>query len=85
MGAMVALAWLALWAWGQSPYARFLSHHHLDEVRGNGRLMLVFITGWILMIVAMMLPTSMPLVASFHTLTRRRLDQGQLVGLLLVG
>ena len=85
MGALIALAWLALWAWGQSPYARFLSHHHLDEVRGDGSLMLVFIAGWALMIVAMMLPTSLPLVTSFHTLTGRRTDQGQLVALLLVG
>lgn len=85
MGALIALAWLALWAWGQSPYARFLSHHHLDEVRGGGSLMLVFIAGWTLMIVAMMLPTSLPLVTSFHTLTGRRTDQEQLVALLLVG
>lgn len=85
MGALIALAWLALWAWGQSPYARFLSHHSLDELRGGGGLMLVFITGWTLMIVAMMLPTSLPLVTSFHTLTRRRMDRGQLIALLLVG
>ena len=85
MGALIALAWLTLWAWGQSPYARFLSHHHLDEVRGSGSLMLVFIAGWTLMIVAMMLPTSLPLVTSFHTITGRRTDQGQLVTLLLVG
>src|SRR5215203_5999350 len=84
MGALIALAWLALWAWGQSPYARFLSHHHLDEVRGGGGLMLVFIAGWTLMIFAMMLPTSLPLLTSFHTLTNRRTDQGQLVALLLV-
>jgi predicted metal-binding membrane protein len=85
MGALITLAWLALWAWGQSPYARFLSHHHLDEVRGGGGLMLVFIAGWALMIVAMMLPTSLPLVTLFHTLTNRRMDQRQLVSLLLVG
>ena len=34
MGALIALAWLALWAWGQSPYARFLGHHSLYELRG---------------------------------------------------
>ena len=85
MGALIVLAWLALWAWGQSPYARFLSHHHLDEVRGGGGLMLIFIAGWALMIVAMMLPTSLPLLTSFHTLTNRRRDQKLLVALLLVG
>ncbi len=84
MGALIALAWLALWAWGQSPYARFLGHHSLDELRGGG-FMLVFIAGWTLMIVAMMLPTSLPLVTSFHALTRRRMERGQLVALLLIG
>ena len=47
-GALITLAWPALWAWEQSPYARFLSHHHLDELSGNGSLMLVFIVGWAL-------------------------------------
>ncbi len=84
MGSLIALAWLALWAWGESPHARFLSHHHLDEVRGGG-LMLVFLAGWTLMTFAMMLPTSLPLMTSFHTLTRWRTDQGRLVALLLVG
>ena len=84
IGVLVALAWLALWAWGRSPYDRFLSHHHLDELQ-NGGLLLVFISGWIVMIVAMMLPTSLPLVATFHTLTRWRADQGNLLTLLVVG
>jgi hypothetical protein len=42
-----ALAWLALWLWGQSPYSRFLGHHDLGAVRGNGALMLVFVVGWV--------------------------------------
>jgi predicted metal-binding membrane protein len=84
LGALIALAWLALWAWGQSPYARFLSHHQLGELRGSG-LMLVFIAGWTVMIFAMMLPTSLPLVTSFHALTNRRMDQGTLLALLVLG
>lgn len=47
--------------------------------------MLVFIAGWTIMMVAMMLPTSLPLVTLFHNLTRQRTNQGQLVVLLLVG
>ena len=54
--------------WGQSPYGRYLSHHSLDELRGGGSLMLVFVAGWLVMLVAMMLPTSLPLVMLFHTL-----------------
>jgi len=84
LGVLIALAWLALWVWGQSPYARFLSHHHLGELRGSG-LMLVFIAGWIVMIFAMMLPTSLPLVSLFHALTNRRMDQGTLLALLVLG
>ena len=83
---LVALAWLALWGWGRSPYGRYLSHQHLDEVLG-GRwaLLLVFVAGWTLMTAAMMLPTSLPLVALFHALTRQRANRPQLVGLLLAG
>ncbi|MGH2543900.1 MAG: DUF2182 domain-containing protein [Ardenticatenaceae bacterium] len=79
------LAWLLLWLWGRSPYARFLSHHSLEAVRGGGLLMLVFVAGWLLMTVAMMLPTVLPLVMLFSTITRRRSDRRWLAGLLLAG
>jgi predicted metal-binding membrane protein len=85
MVALIALAWLALWVWGQSPYGRFLSHHSLEAVRGNAALMLVFVAGWILMVVAMMLPTSLPLVALFRTLIRGRPGRTRLTVLLIAG
>ena len=85
VAALVALAWLALFVWGRSPYARYLSHHSLEEVGGDLLLMLVFVAGWIVMIVAMMLPTSLPLVTTFRALARERPDRGRLVALLLVG
>jgi predicted metal-binding membrane protein len=47
--------------------------------------MFVFLAGWIVMIVAMMLPTSLPLLTSFHKLTSRRMDGGKLLALLVVG
>jgi predicted metal-binding membrane protein len=84
-GGLIGLAWVALALWGQSPYARYLSHHSLEQVRGGGLLMLVFVAGWLIMLLAMMLPTSLPLVAMFNTLTRARADRPQLLGLLLVG
>ncbi len=83
--ALITLAWLALWVWGQSPYGRFLSHHGLGAVRGNVTLMLVFVAGWTLMVVAMMLPTSLPLVALFRTLVRGRPDRAWLTVLLIAG
>ncbi|MBI3080353.1 MAG: DUF2182 domain-containing protein [candidate division NC10 bacterium] len=88
MGALIALAWLVLWAWGQSPYGRFLRHEELGEVTfGGGALLLVlvFVAGWTLMTVAMMLPTSLPLVALFHALVRQRPDRARLLLLLIVG
>jgi predicted metal-binding membrane protein len=45
----------------------------------------LFAVGWLLMIVAMMLPSSVPLVTTFAVLVRRRRRPGQLVLLLLVG
>lgn len=86
MGALIALAWIVLWVWGQSPYGRFLSHEHLDEVRlGNIPVLLVFVAGWTLMSAAMMLPTSLPLVSLFHKLVNRRPDRAWLVILLIAG
>jgi predicted metal-binding membrane protein len=86
MAALIVLAWVALWSWGQSPYGRYLDHQYLDEVsRGGGVLLIVFVAGWTLMTVAMMLPTSLPLVAMFHVVTRQRQDGRRLVAILLLG
>ena len=83
--ALVALAWLSLIVLGQSPYGRYLSHHSLGELRGGGSLMLVFVAGWLVMLLAMMLPTSLPLVVMFDRLARRRPEHVRLVALLLAG
>ena len=69
--AVIALAWMSLWAWGQSPYARFLDHEALTEVTSDDVALLVaFVAGWTLMIFAMMLPTTLPLIAMFHNMLR---------------
>jgi predicted metal-binding membrane protein len=52
---------------------------------GYPALLLLFVAGWTLMTVAMMLPTSLPLVAVFRSLVRRRRDGGTLVGLVVLG
>jgi len=88
--ALVILTWLVLWAWGHSPYGRFLSHEGLGEVeaflnRKHVSLILIFVLGWTLMTVAMMLPTSLPLITLFHTITRQRSDRMVLVALLITG
>jgi predicted metal-binding membrane protein len=48
-------------------------------------MILIFVLGWTLMTVAMMLPTSLPLVTLFHFITRRRSDHTLLVALLITG
>ena len=85
MAGLIVLAWLALWFWGRSPYGRFLSHENLEEVGESSTFLLLFVTGWTVMIVAMMLPTSLPLVMLFHTFTRQRQDRRRLVALLIGG
>lgn len=88
--ALVALAWLALVVWGQSPYGRFLDHKGLEEVElglsDEGlALSLVFVAGWTVMTFAMMLPTSLPLFNLFQRLVRRRPQAPRLVALLVGG
>lgn len=84
--AVIALAWCGLWVWGQSPYGRFLDHDNLTEVSGEDAALLVFfVVGWTVMIFAMMLPTSLPLITMFTRMLRGRPDQGRLVALLIAG
>jgi predicted metal-binding membrane protein len=87
LGALLAglavAAWIALRLWEVSPYGRYLHHEG-----GVGPLPLeasLFAVGWLLMIVAMMLPSSIPLVMTFGALVRRRRRPGLLVALLLAG
>jgi predicted metal-binding membrane protein len=87
--ALIALTWLSLWLWGRSPYGRFLGHEELGHAHGVGDqyalLVLLFVAGWMLMTVAMMLPTSLPLVALFSSFVRKSAHRGRLVALLVVG
>jgi predicted metal-binding membrane protein len=83
LGALVVVAWTSLWVWERSPYAVYLGH-----AGAAGPLPLeaaLFSLGWVLMIVAMMLPSSIPLVLTFRALVGRRRRPGILVALLLAG
>ena len=94
---LAALSWLTLWIWGQSPYARYLDHGGWAEIGFAGSLChalpgggatlsaLFFVGGWVLMLAAMMLPTSLPLLEIFGRLTARRADRRQLMGLVITG
>lgn len=87
--ALCAVAWGALVAWELSPYA----HRMHQEPLGVPSLACsrpaplayaaLFVGGWVLMTVAMMLPTTIPLATVFARLTRMHRDRA-LLGLLLV-
>lgn len=91
-GSLVAIsvaAWLSLWLWEGSPYGHYLHHDGVSGVAVLGPSLAIgataFTVGWTLMIVAMMLPSSVPLVVTFGALVGRRARPMRLVGLLLLG
>jgi predicted metal-binding membrane protein len=97
MAALTATAWLSLWLWGHSPYARYLDHGQWTEFAATSRLCralpgggdtvtaLLFVGGWVLMLGAMMLPTTLPLLDIFRRLTAQRPDRGSLLTLVVIG
>jgi len=97
MAALTATAWLALWLWGQSPYGRYLDHGSWAEIGGAGSLCRALpggrdaltaslvVGGWVLMLAAMMLPTTLPLLDIFRRLTTRRADRRWLTALVIIG
>lgn len=87
LGGLSILAWFALWHWGHSPYLHYAHHPHQPPPPGDGALFAasIFVGGWTLMTVAMMLPTSMPLLAAFSRAASGQGDRELLVGLVVVG
>ena len=83
LGLAAGVAWVGLWLWESSPFGRFLHH-----AGGSAPLAVeagLFAAGWALMIVAMMLPTSIPLVVTFAAIVRGRPHRTRLVALVVVG
>jgi predicted metal-binding membrane protein len=83
--AIAGLAWVALWLWEGSPYGHYLHHEGVGVDTSVAVGAAAFTLGWTLMIVAMMLPSSVPLVVTFAALVARRAQPGRLVALLLLG
>src|ERR1044072_8550212 len=84
---LIALAWVSLLLWGLSPYARFLNHDALEGVHleHNPGVLAILVAGWTLMLVAMMLPTTLPLIGMFYSIAAQRPNRVRLVGLLVAG
>ena len=87
MASLVVLAWCALWFWDRSPYGRYLKHEQFGGLDAGSFVLPItlYVAGWILMTVAMMLPTTLPLLESFRRLTAQRADRSQLVTLVIAG
>jgi len=97
MAGLVVFAWATLWLWAASPYGRYLDHGDWTQVgfaasicaalpAGDAVLpMTLYVGGWVLMLAAMMLPTTLPLLEIYRRLSRRRADRGLLLALVVGG
>jgi predicted metal-binding membrane protein len=97
VGGLIALAWLTLAVWEHSPYGRYLDHGEWLQsgfaaavcrtVPAGSVLLpgLLYVAGWALMIVAMMLPTTLPLLAIFARVTAGRADRWLVLTLVAAG
>jgi predicted metal-binding membrane protein len=91
IGVLISLAWLILWIWDRSPFGRYLHHAQLGSIGFSGSTASVFVpvalylSGWVLMTAAMMLPTTVPLLEIFRRLTSRRSDRWQLMAAVITG
>jgi predicted metal-binding membrane protein len=100
MALLIALAWIVLWTWEQSPYGRYINHGQFGALNQDSAICRVFdagtfrdtvlpavlfLLGWLLMCWAMMLPTTLPLLRNFRRLTSRRPDRNLLIVLAISG
>jgi predicted metal-binding membrane protein len=97
IGLLLGGAWLVLWLWAASPYARYLDHGAwlrtgvagaLCQALPAGELLLpalLYTGGWLLMTAAMMLPTALPLLEIFRRTIASRADRYWLLILLIAG
>ena len=94
---LVVASWGALWLWGASPYGRYLDHAGWGDAGAlaalcraipQGELVVPAVlhaAAWVLMIAAMMLPTTFPLLAMFRRITGARPDADRLAALVVLG
>jgi predicted metal-binding membrane protein len=80
---LAAGAWLAM---GLSRAAALFHLHHLSpEAAGSASFLLFFVASWTVMTVAMMLPTSLAILATLHCFAGDRRDRVLLVALVVTG
>ena len=94
---LVLASWAVLWMWSVSPYGRYIDHAGWGDAGAFAALCRAFPQGdivvpgvlhaaaWVLMIAAMMLPTTFPLLVMFRRITGARSDAGRLLVLVCLG
>lgn len=81
VGLVSIAAWLMLWQFGGTLHAPV--HHSRHAAPGSFGLL--FVGSWTVMTMAMMLPTSVPLLATFQTIAGGRRDRSVLLALVVSG
>ena len=80
--ALVSIAsWVMLWQFGAAFHGPV---HHVHPGQQSSFLLL-FVGSWTVMTMAMMLPTSVPLIATFQTIAGERPDRSLLVAFVVIG
>jgi predicted metal-binding membrane protein len=83
VGLLSAGAWLSM---GFSGAGGVFHLHHLSPAAvGRASFLLFFVASWTVMTVAMMLPTSLPILATLHSFAGGRRDRALLVALAIGG
>jgi predicted metal-binding membrane protein len=83
LGTLAGAAWLALWL---SQGGSLLHLHHMTrEAIARPSFLAGFVFSWTVMTVAMMLPTSLPVVATLHRFAVDRADRWLLLAMAVSG
>ena len=97
LAGLTGAAWLALWLWTGSPYGRYLDHGRWTDAGvfaaicravPDGEIVvpaLLHSAGWVLMIAAMMLPTTLPILERFRRMVGGRPDGRRLLARVVTG
>jgi predicted metal-binding membrane protein len=89
--ALAALGWAVLAVWAASPWGRYLGHGGiadtglLSTICGADGSAALYVAGWVLMLGAMMLPTTLPVLWIFGRMTAQRWDRRRLMAALVAG
>jgi len=83
IGLLAVAAWVALWLSGDSGLHHL--HHLTAAAVAAPAFQFFFIASWTVMTVAMMLPASLPVIATLHAFAGERSDRLLLVALTIAG